>query len=323
MADGQVQTDSQGLAEVPARADVVVVGAGFSGIYLVHLLRGRGFDVVVLEAGSGVGGTWYWNRYPGARCDVESVQYSDKYLPELEQEWTWTERYAAQPEILRYAQFVADKHGLRRDIRFSTRVTSAEWDDADYEAAVQALRENGLDVTQLGGADCPLIPVRFGGPQMPYCDTLLERIVAEVSETTYDALLLSTRYSPREVEEDYVLAILEFWSTLETDVYLFSPMPERHNFDRIFSRNPSQAIGMPGDDSHASKFYAALEDVDLPGNIQVVDTEELFCSMAPDCASAIGLHPLLIDYGHLSVLGARLFGRELIERLDILHRADE
>jgi len=133
MADGQVQTDSQGLAEVPARADVVVVGAGFSGIYLVHLLRGRGFDVVVLEAGSGVGGTWYWNRYPGARCDVESVQYSHKYLPELEQEWTWTERYAAQPEILRYANELADRLDVRERMAFGRRVTSARYDDVAHE----------------------------------------------------------------------------------------------------------------------------------------------------------------------------------------------
>jgi len=109
--------------------DVIVVGSGFSGLYLLHLLRGLGFSVRVLEAGGGVGGTWYWNRYPGARCDVESVQYSLKFDPDLEQEWDWTERYATQPEILRYAEHVADRFDLRRDIQFDTRVASAVYDD--------------------------------------------------------------------------------------------------------------------------------------------------------------------------------------------------
>ncbi len=84
---------------------------------------------MVLEAADDVGGTWYWNRYPGARCDILSVDYSYSWDPELQQEWQWSERYAAQPEILRYAQFVADKHDLRSDMRFNTRVASAEWND--------------------------------------------------------------------------------------------------------------------------------------------------------------------------------------------------
>ena len=102
--------------------DVVVVGAGFSGLYMLHRLRGRGMSARVYERGSGVGGTWYWNRYPGARCDVESVQYSYSFSEELQQEWEWSERYAAQPEILRYANHVADRFDLRRDIEFNTRV---------------------------------------------------------------------------------------------------------------------------------------------------------------------------------------------------------
>jgi cyclohexanone monooxygenase len=110
--------------------DVVVVGAGFGGMYMLHRLRGMGFSVRVLEAGSGVGGTWYWNRYPGARCDVESVQYSYQFSPELEQEWEWSERYATQPEILRYANHVADRFDLRKDIELDTRVRSAVFDDA-------------------------------------------------------------------------------------------------------------------------------------------------------------------------------------------------
>jgi cation diffusion facilitator CzcD-associated flavoprotein CzcO len=105
--------------------DVVVVGAGFGGLYALHRLRGLGLSVQVYEAGSGVGGTWYWNRYPGARCDVESLEYSYSFSPELEQEWGWSERYAPQPEILSYINHVADRFDLRRDIQFDTRVTAA------------------------------------------------------------------------------------------------------------------------------------------------------------------------------------------------------
>jgi cyclohexanone monooxygenase len=111
--------------------DTVVVGAGFAGLYMLHRLRGLGFSARVYEAGSGVGGTWYWNRYPGARCDVESMDYSYSFCDDLQQEWHWTERYAAQPEILRYANHVADRFDLRRDIQFETRVTSAVFHEAE------------------------------------------------------------------------------------------------------------------------------------------------------------------------------------------------
>jgi cyclohexanone monooxygenase len=110
--------------------DAVVVGAGFAGLYMLHRLRGLGLSAQVFEAGDGVGGTWYWNRYPGARCDVESMDYSYSFCDELQQEWRWTERYAAQPEILSYINHVADRFDLRRDIKLATRVTSAVFDDA-------------------------------------------------------------------------------------------------------------------------------------------------------------------------------------------------
>ena len=112
-----------------ARFDVVVVGAGFAGMYLLHRLRGMGLTARVYEAGDSVGGTWYWNRYPGARCDAESLAYSYSFSRELENEWNWSERYATQPEILRYAEYVADKFDLKRDIRFERRVTRAQFDD--------------------------------------------------------------------------------------------------------------------------------------------------------------------------------------------------
>ena len=114
---------------MPATVDVVIVGAGFAGMYTLHRMRGLGLSAIVFEAGSGVGGTWFWNRYPGARCDVESMQYSYSFSPELEQEWSWSELFASQPEILRYANHVADRFDLRRDIRCETRVTEARFDE--------------------------------------------------------------------------------------------------------------------------------------------------------------------------------------------------
>ncbi|WHT16800.1 NAD(P)/FAD-dependent oxidoreductase [Crossiella sp. CA-258035] len=112
--------------------DVVVVGAGFAGMYALHRLRGAGFRVRVVEAGEDVGGTWYWNRYPGARCDITSVSYSYSFDPDLQREWRWSERFATQAEILAYAQHVADRFDLRRDITFGTRVTGATREGEDW-----------------------------------------------------------------------------------------------------------------------------------------------------------------------------------------------
>ncbi len=107
--------------------DAVIVGAGFGGLYMLHRLRKLGLTAQVVEAGDGVGGTWYWNRYPGARCDIQSLEYSYQFSDELQQQWDWSERYATQPEILRYINHVADRFELRRDVRFNTRVTTADF----------------------------------------------------------------------------------------------------------------------------------------------------------------------------------------------------
>src|ERR1041385_8588266 len=109
--------------------DAIIVGAGFSGLYMLHRLRTAGLFARVFEAGSGVGGTWFWNRYPGARCDIESMEYSYSFSEELTREWRWSERYASQPEILRYLNHVAERFDLNRDIELNTRVTSAVFDE--------------------------------------------------------------------------------------------------------------------------------------------------------------------------------------------------
>ena len=153
--------------------DAIVVGAGFAGMYMLHRLRQAGFAARVIEAGQGVGGTWYWNRYPGARCDVESVQYSYQFSPELEQEWEWTERYATQPEILRYANHVADRFDLRRDIQFATRVTKATFDERENLWIVETDRGDRLVsrfvITAMGCLSSPNTPkivglADFAGP---------------------------------------------------------------------------------------------------------------------------------------------------------------
>ena len=142
--------------------DAVIIGAGFGGMYMLHRLRGKGFSARVLEAGTGVGGTWYWNRYPGARCDVESVQYSYQFSAELEQEWEWSERYATQPEILRYANHVADRYDLRRDMQFETRVTRAAFDETDNVWRVETDKGQRLAarfvITAMGCLSSPNTP---------------------------------------------------------------------------------------------------------------------------------------------------------------------
>ncbi len=139
------QSDRSPGAQPPRRVDAIIVGAGFGGMYMLYKLRELGLTARVLEAGSGVGGTWYWNRYPGARCDIESVQYSYSFSKALEQEWSWSERYATQPEILRYANHVADRFDLRRDMQFDTRVTSAHFDDGTKRWLVTTERGERFD----------------------------------------------------------------------------------------------------------------------------------------------------------------------------------
>ncbi|WP_304164885.1 NAD(P)/FAD-dependent oxidoreductase [Phenylobacterium aquaticum] len=117
------------MAAQTTSLDAVIIGAGISGMYMLHRLRGLGLKARVYEAGSDIGGTWFWNRYPGARVDIESQEYSYSFSEELEREWKWSERYAAQPEILRYLNHVADRFDLRPDIQFNTRIASAHFDE--------------------------------------------------------------------------------------------------------------------------------------------------------------------------------------------------
>jgi cyclohexanone monooxygenase len=161
-------------APVPHETDVVVVGAGFGGMYMLHRLRGLGLSAIVFDVASGVGGTWYWNRYPGARCDVESMQYSYSFSEELQQEWQWSELFAGQPEILRYANHVADRLDLRRDMRFDTRVTGAVFDEATHRWRVCTNRGDVVSTKYCVMATGCLSAARM--PDFPGLDSFKGRI---------------------------------------------------------------------------------------------------------------------------------------------------
>lgn len=142
--------------------DVVIAGAGFAGLYALYSARRLGLRAVAVEAGSGVGGVWYWNRYPGARCDVESADYSYSFDADLQRDWVWSERYATQPEILAYANHVADRFHLRRDIRFNERITTARFEENSAEWWV--VTDQGTEIrarwfiSAVGSLSAPLKP---------------------------------------------------------------------------------------------------------------------------------------------------------------------
>jgi cation diffusion facilitator CzcD-associated flavoprotein CzcO len=149
--------------DAPMRHEVVIIGAGLSGMYQLHMLRKLGLDVHVFEAGDGVGGTWYWNRYPGARFDSESWTYGYSFDKDILQEWEWSEHFSAQPETLRYCNFVADKLDVRRDITFNARAKSAHWDEDanEWEVAFEDGRRTRSRylITAIGPLSAPTMPV--------------------------------------------------------------------------------------------------------------------------------------------------------------------
>jgi len=163
MSDGSLAP--AGKADRTKRLDAVVIGAGFGGMCMVHRLRSMGLAVRGIEAGADVGGVWYWNRYPGARCDLMSIDYSYSFSEEIQQEWTWSEQFAAQPEILAYANFVADRLDLRKEFQFDTRVERARFDEARGLWVVQTDRGEALEATYCIMATGPLsVPKDPGYP---------------------------------------------------------------------------------------------------------------------------------------------------------------
>ena len=204
-----------------AHHDAVVVGAGFSGLYMLHRLRGLGLSARVFEQGGDVGGTWYWNRYPGARCDVESVQYSYSFSGELEQEWDWSERYAGQAEILDYARHVADRFALRRAVvdvrgaaaRAEVACYPRSWDSVSFYLArpvrlyaaenrgrlltgARPLRWRGERREHYGPAGPRLQGKRRGAPVMAVTEKLAEGVQSS------DGNCLTSHFFPSKRRED-------------------------------------------------------------------------------------------------------------------------
>ncbi len=173
------ETETQAQVDI----DVVVVGAGMAGLYMLHRLRGEGISAIALESADDVGGTWYWNRYPGARCDIQSLDYQYSFDPELAKEWQWSEKYATQPEILRYLQHVAERYDLRRDIRFETRVKGATWDE---EAGLWRIRTQGAGSEADGEISCRYYVMATGCLSMPKAPEIsgAERFEGEVYFTS-------------------------------------------------------------------------------------------------------------------------------------------
>lgn len=148
---------------LPSRVDVLVVGAGFSGLYALQRLRQRGYRVLLVERGAGVGGVWYWNRYPGARCDVESEHYCYSFSDELVQDWDWSQRYPSQPELLAYLNHVADRFDLRPDIRLNTALTKLEWQGIGWSATTTSGHvQASFVVMATGQLSEPIVPAFEG-----------------------------------------------------------------------------------------------------------------------------------------------------------------
>ncbi len=206
--------------------DVVIVGAGFAGLYLLHRLRGMGSTARVLEAADGVGGTWYWNRYPGARCDVESVQYSLQFDEELQQDWNWTERYATQPEILRYANHVADRFDLRRDIQFETRVTTAAFDEAAGQWMLQT--DQGARIT---AAFCIMATGCLSVPNHPPIDGL----------ENFEGPIYHTAVWPHE-EVDFTGQRVAVIGTGSSAIQSIPVIAQQAAHLTIFQRTPNYAV---------------------------------------------------------------------------------
>ena len=177
---------------------------GFAGMYILHCLRRRGLTARAFEAGSDVGGTWYWNRYPGCRVDFDSVQYSYNFSDELTREWEWTEKFAAQPELLRYANHVADRFDLRRDAKFDTRVTSAVFDD---ETNLWTLHTDRGDVAT--ARYCIMATGSLSTPYRPPCPGI-EDFRGEWYHTAQQAQEDWTEHS-REVAEATLMPVADSW----------------------------------------------------------------------------------------------------------------
>jgi len=226
--------------------DALIVGAGFAGLYMLRRLRGMGFRAQVLEAGSGVGGTWYWNRYPGARCDVESVQYSYQFDDALQQDWNWTERYATQPEILAYANHVADRFDLRRHVNFNVRVKSAAFDEAAGRWVLET-----ADGRRLSATYCIMATGCLSSPNLPDFEGL----------DTFAGERYHTGYWPKE-PIDFTGKRVAIIGTGSSAVQSIPIIAAQARHLTVFQRTPNYAV--PAHNRPLDADYAARVKAEYP-----------------------------------------------------------
>ncbi|MEG3123650.1 flavin-containing monooxygenase [Sphingomonas sp. GB1N7] len=256
--------------------DALVVGQGFGGMYMLHRARGMGLDVLAIEAGDDVGGTWYWNRYPGARCDVMSIDYSYSFSNDIQQAWTWSEQFAAQPEIWSYAKWVADTLDLRRDIRFETRATSVTFDDDRKLWVVKTDRGDVFEVTYLIMATGPLsVPKGLDIPG---------------KETFAGDIHLSGRWPHQPV--DFAGKRVGVIGTGSTGIQIVPVVAEQAEHLVVFQRTPSFTLPMRNrklDAEYVAQIKAhypklrAIARNSFNGGVRAVSTRPVFSVPADEC----------------------------------------
>lgn len=256
--------------------DVLVVGQGFGGMYMLHRARGMGLNVLAIEAGDDVGGTWYWNRYPGARCDVMSIDYSYSFSNDIQQAWTWSEQFAAQPEIWSYAKWVADTLDLRRDIKFETRATSVTFDDARTLWVVETDRGDVFEVTYLVMATGPLSVPK--GLDIPGRD----RFAGDIH--------LSGRWPRQPV--DFAGKRVGVIGTGSTGIQIVPVVAEQADQLVVFQRTPSFTLPMRNrtlDAGYVAQIKAhypelrAIARNTFTGGVRPVSTRPVFSIPADEC----------------------------------------
>jgi len=226
--------------------DAIIVGAGFAGLYMLIKLRQLGMRALVLEAGGGVGGTWYWNRYPGARCDNESVEYSYSFDPDLQREWRWKERYASQPEIQEYLEHVAQRYDLYPDIRFETKVTSARWVEQTAQWLVQA--EGGQTfVTQF----CVMATGNLSTPKVPDWPGV----------ETFAGKIYHTGNWPREAV-DFTGMRVGVVGTGSSGIQVIPQLAKQAASLTVFQRTPNFAVPAANRELRDEEFADVLEHYD-------------------------------------------------------------
>ena len=223
MSSSQTQPRNSGSAR---DFDVVIVGAGFSGLYQLHLLRGLGFSCRVIEAAAGVGGTWYWNRYPGASCDIESMVYSYSFSNDLQQEWKWSDRYPSQPEVLSYIEHVVDRFDLQPDIQLETRVTRAVFDEASNRWIIHTDRGESLT-----GNFCVMATGCLSAPKRPEFKGL----------ASFEGDWYHTGYWPHE-EVDFTGKRVGVIGTGSSGIQAIPYIAEQASHLTVFQRTPNFSI---------------------------------------------------------------------------------